>query len=80
MSVNQGDTRRKQILLANLIILTIIIFGLIFVIAAYPTFIAPEPTRTPTITNTLALTLTPTQSSTASLTPLKPASCGMTLT
>lgn len=69
MSVNQGDTRRKQILLANLIILTIIIFGLIFVIAAYPTFIAPEPTRTPTITNTLALTLTPTQTSTASLTP-----------
>jgi hypothetical protein len=67
--MDQGDTRRKQILLANLIILTIIIFGLIFVIAAYPTFIAPDPTSTPTITNTLAPTLIPTQTSTPSLTP-----------
>ncbi len=69
MSLDQGDTRRKQILLANLIILTIIIFGLIFIIAAYPTFIAPEPTSTFTITNTLVPTLTPSQTSTASLTP-----------
>ena len=69
MSHDQKETKRKQFLLTNLIILTIIILGLVFIIAAYPTFLAPEPTKTPTITYTPSPSSTYTQIPTSTQTP-----------
>jgi hypothetical protein len=59
----QGDSteiKRRQYLLAVLIVLAVIVSGLIFIIASYPFFLAPEPTITATITTTRSATLTAT--------------------
>ncbi|MFN2174726.1 MAG: hypothetical protein ACK2U3_02075 [Anaerolineales bacterium] len=58
------DTKRKQYLLAILIILVVIVMGLVFVIGSYPYFLAPEPTKTGTITNTIRATQTATNTTT----------------
>jgi hypothetical protein len=66
------ETKRIRFLLTNLVILFIFVLTLIFLIASYPTLLAPPPTTTPTITNTLIPTLPPTTigpSPTLTLTP-----------
>jgi len=55
-------------MLAVLIVLAVIVAGLIFMIASYPYFLAPEPTKTATVTSTRRATLTGTNSPTITLT------------
>jgi hypothetical protein len=60
MSSAPEETKRTRFLLTNLVILFIFVLTLIFLIASYPTLLAPPPTSTPTITNTTIPTLTET--------------------
>ncbi|MEJ2598795.1 MAG: hypothetical protein P8Z00_10710, partial [Anaerolineales bacterium] len=72
MSSAPEETKRTRFLLTNLVILFIFVLTLVFLIASYPTILAPPPTSTPTITNTVIPTLTPTPitpSPTITLTP-----------
>jgi hypothetical protein len=64
------NTARTRFLLTNLVIISIFILTLVFLIAAYPTLLAPGPTPTATITNTPrpSFTFTPT-APTATITP-----------
>jgi hypothetical protein len=72
MSSAPEETKRTRFLLTNLVILFIFVLTLVFLIASYPTLLAPPPTSTPTITNTIIPTLAPTpitSSPTITLTP-----------
>jgi hypothetical protein len=72
MSSAPEETRRIRFLLTNLVILFIFVLTLVFLIATYPTLLAPPATSTPTITNTIIPTSTPTPilpSPTTTLTP-----------
>ncbi len=62
MAEVSGDTKRIRFLLTNLVIISIFILTLVFLVAAYPTLLAPSPTATPTITLTPrpTFTVTPT--------------------
>jgi hypothetical protein len=62
MSDFSGDTKRTRFLLTNLVIISIFILTLVFLVAAYPTLLAPAPTATATITLTPrpTFTVTPT--------------------
>jgi hypothetical protein len=83
MSNPQDETKRVQFLLTNLVILTVVILGLITLVAIYPrlfgTRLAPRPTsspaavlapsETPTITATPTVTRTPRPTLTPTITP-----------
>jgi hypothetical protein len=72
MTSSPDEAKRIRFLLTNLVILFIFVLTLVFLIASYPDLLAPPPTATPTITNTVIPTLTPTPilpSPTITLTP-----------
>ncbi len=76
MSEDPQQVQRTRFLLTNLVIISIFILTLVFLIAAYPLLLAPEPTATPTITQTFRPTWTatptvPTPTPTLSPTPTR---------
>ncbi len=82
MNSPQDETKRVQFLLTNLVILTVVILGLVTLVAIYPRLFgtppAPaatasaallSPSETPTLTNTPTVTRTPRPTLTPSITP-----------
>lgn len=79
MDSTPNSTRQTQILLTNLILLSVLILGLVLLVASYPTLLAPSPTRTATSTPyieaeaallpSLTATITPIPSATRTLRP-----------
>ena len=70
MSDTPPELQRTRFLLTSLVIIAIFILTLVFLVAAYPDVLAPEPTRLPTITPTRRPTFTPTATvPTATITP-----------
>lgn len=55
---NRQDPQQTRFLLTNLVILGILILTLVFLVAAYPTLLAPDPTPTPTLAPTRQPTFT----------------------
>ncbi len=60
MSESPRDFQRTRFLLTSLVIIAIFILTLVFLVAAYPLVLAPEPTAVPTITPTRRPSFTPT--------------------
>ena len=69
MTETQENTARIRFLLTSLGIVLIFILTLVVILAAYPAFLAPPPTSTPTKTRTFRPTSTITPSPTITLTP-----------